>query len=229
MSSPADLMTQMLLAQITDLQRRVTQQDTTISALKAEVERISGRAIRSGIQPVQTRNDTRTHHGVHTHNVVNTTVPLTASSSQNVSVGVGNRIRPHQQAPPYTPGARRNRMEEEDSNQERSPPVSLSALLKDGEEVTLRIGVGKDESGAFTHTTCVATFHGGELAVSGCEKVPSLVGEKSDKPGALVARFMKELYDAKVIPRLFKFTPWKLCSVMRDGKVITLDELKNDA
>jgi len=244
MSTPSDLMTQMLLAQITDLQRRVTQQDGVISALKTEVERIGGRTTRTGIIPISShtqshttshnsRQDTRNHQGVHTHNIVNTTVPLTASVSANTtqsSVDVRRRHDGHNhrhQAPPYTPGARRNKVETESDAGERSPPVSLSALLKDGEEVTVRIGVGKDESGGFTHTTCVASYTGGELVVSSCEKVPSLVGEKSDKPGALVARFMKELYDAKVIPRLFKFTPWKLCSVVRDGKSVSLDELKN--
>jgi hypothetical protein len=234
MSNSTDLMTQMILAQITDLQRRVTQQDGVIAALKAEVERYSGSGSGSGsgsnrisksqgpgsAYVAQNRDGHRDNHRtVHTTHSAHTSIPLTHTSYGNTNVPTSNK---------YNDKKKRPQVAKSDDADERAPPIALSALLKDGEKVTLSIGIGKDSNGAFTYTTCSAMFTGGELCVTECEKVASLVGEKSDKPGTLLYKFMTELKNSGHIQRMFKIAPWKLCSVVRDGKTLTLEELKGD-
>ncbi len=238
MSIPTDLMTQMILAQITDLQRRVTQQDSVIAALKAEVERYindgSGSSNSNRIPRdsrvhqapgpayvAQHRDGHRESHSnghrtVHTSHSAHASIPLTHTSYGNTNIQ-NNKYNDKKKRPQVAT-----------TDDERAPPIALSALLKDGEKVTLSIGVGKDPSGVFVYTTCTATFTGGELCVTECEKVASLVGEKSDKPGALLYKFMNDLKEGGHIQRMFKIAPWKLCSVVRDGKTLTLEELKGD-
>ncbi len=237
MSNPADLMTQMILAQITDLQRRVTLQDGTIASLKAEVDRLSGNT-NTGMRrsvPISYNNDTSLPNGndnknrgtYRTDNRV--TIPLTPAFTSTHRGGDrngdrdGNRNGNRNGDNKYNDKRKKPQVASVD---ERAPPIELSALLKEGEKVTLSIGVGRDVSGSFLYTTCNTTFTGGQLVVSECEKVASLVGEKSDKPGTLLYKFMTELKNGNHIQNMFKIAPWKLCSVVRDGKTLTLEDLK---
>lgn len=265
MSVPTDLMTQMMLAQITDLQRRVTQQDNVIASLKMDVERLLGsggnhsrssppmytpgsmrggdtmRGTHQGPGPVYNAraSNQRDNRGVHTHGS-NHSIPLThiapppPSSTGTTRDGAQGATQSAKPDNKYNDKRKRPQIVKPitvtaNADEERAPPIALSALLKDGEKVTLSIGVGKDENGAFTYTTCSATFTGDELCVTECEKVASMIGEKSDKPGALLYKFMTELKNGGHIQRMFKIAPWKLCSVVRDGKTMTLEELKSDA
>lgn len=105
-------------------------------------------------------------------------------------------------------------------------PISLADLLSNGEEVTIQVNTGKDADGNFTTTSAIAQFNGTELAVTKCELVSSLVGTSSVKPGELLYKFINELKENGHISRTFSVPPWRLCSVLREGKRLTLSDLR---
>jgi hypothetical protein len=231
-------MMNLVLAQMTDLQRRVTAQDATISALKREIDGmkgVSGAAAGGGgsregyegmrrpyVTPSNDRAPPRRDRMAH-ETTVKHSVPLSASSQNFVPTGEGMR-RPGK--PRMAGGAVGGSYV---GGGDRAPPVNLSAILKDGEEVTLQVGLGKGEDGSFTNTYCYANFHGSELTITKCDLVGSMVGEKSDKPGALLYKFIEKLKDGDHINRTFTIAPWKLCSVIREGKRYSLEELRSSA
>jgi hypothetical protein len=105
--------------------------------------------------------------------------------------------------------------------------VSLSDVLSKDERVTIQVGVGKDADGKFTYTSALAVFDGSDLLVTECPLVSSLVGVKSSKPGEILYKFIDELKSAGHIKRTFTIAPWKLCSVERGGKTMTLEEVRS--
>lgn len=105
--------------------------------------------------------------------------------------------------------------------------VSLSDILTTNEEVTFYVNTGKDSKGEFTKSTVVTTFDGTNLTVTCCEHVSSLVGLQTQKPGEILYKFIEELKNGNHIKRTFSVAPWKLCYVIRDGQMITLDQLRN--
>jgi hypothetical protein len=107
------------------------------------------------------------------------------------------------------------------------PSVSLSDVLSKDEHVTIQVGVGKDADGKFSYTSALAVFDGSDLLVTECPLVSSLVGVKSSKPGEILYKFIDELKSAGHIKRTFTIAPWKLCSVERDGKTMTLEEVRS--
>jgi hypothetical protein len=86
--------------------------------------------------------------------------------------------------------------------------------------VTFRILLGKSD--ARLH----AVFDGTSLQVSECEHAPSVIGMISQKPGEILYRFMEALKESGVLKRSFTVAPWRLCSVVREGKEETLEELR---
>jgi hypothetical protein len=215
MNSTVDY-TPVILAQLTDLQMRVTKQEATISALKAEVERLTGHSV--------TVNDTmRTSVPLRSHTDTRDTKyqrPTGGRPLQQRSTGSGAG------APTGVP--RRPKIAPSVSSGDKSarPTMSLSDVLKKGESVTIQVGTGKDSEGNFTNTTAEATFDGTDLVVDECELVESLVGMKSSKPGEILYKFIDELKSAGHIKRTFTIAPWKLCFVERDGVKQTLEELR---
>ncbi len=228
-------MMNLVLAQVTDLQRRVTAQDATITALKREIDGmkgVSGGAGGGGYsgssegmrRPYGTPSNDRPPRRdrmPHENNTVKHSVPLSAGAATfTPNGGAGD-------APRRTGGKPRLAQNSNmPSGGDRAPPVNLSAILKDGEEVTLQVGLGKDDEGNFTNTYCYANFHGSELTITKCDLVESMVGEKSDKPGALLYKFIELLKEGGHIKRTFTIAPWKLCSVVREGKRYSLEELR---
>ncbi len=105
--------------------------------------------------------------------------------------------------------------------------VSLSDILTTNEEVTFYVNTGKDAKGEFTKSTVVTTFDGTNLTVTRCEHVSSLVGLQTQKPGEILYKFIEELKNSNHIKRTFSVAPWKLCYVVRDGQMVTLDQLRN--
>ena len=105
--------------------------------------------------------------------------------------------------------------------------VSLSDILTTNEEVTFYVNTGKDAKGEFTKSTVVTTFDGTNLTVTHCEHVSSLVGLQTQKPGEILYKFIEELKNSNHIKRTFSVAPWKLCYVIRDGQMVTLDQLRN--
>lgn len=106
--------------------------------------------------------------------------------------------------------------------------VALSSVLRSQEEVTFRVIIRKNEAGEPEYTTLVALFDGTYLTVASSELASSLVGVQSAKPGEILYRFIDDLKDNGHLKRTFTIAPWKLCSVVRDGRVHTLEELRRE-
>ena len=77
------------------------------------------------------------------------------------------------------------------------------------------------------YTSALAVFDGSDLLVTECPLVSSLVGIKSSKPGEILYKFIDELKSSGHIKRTFTIAPWKLCSVERNGKTMTLEEVRS--
>jgi len=213
MTSTVDY-TPIVLTQLTDLQGRVTKQDAVIAALLSTVERLSGQTI--------TVSDT-----------MRTSVPLRSHQSsdrpprgrpQVAGAGAGARAQAGKPVRERQPIRERQPFKAKDSGY---PSVSLSDVLSKDEPVTIQVGVGKDADGKFTYTSALAVFDGSDLLVTECPLVSSLVGVKSSKPGEILYKFIDELKSAGHIKRTFTIAPWKLCSVERNGKTMTLEEVRS--
>jgi hypothetical protein len=222
--------TPVLLAQLTDLQMRVTKQDATITALKAEVERLTG-------------------HSLAVPDTMRTSVPLRSHDSGDARMmqykqrsapftrangGAGARTpRDNTNSAPRPPrdntnGAPRTRPKVASfGDKPERPTMSLSDVLIDNEMVTIQVGTGKDSEGKFTYTTATATFDGTDLTVTECDLAKGIIGMKSSKPGEILYKFIDELKSSGHINRTFTIAPWKLCFVERDGVRKSLEELRN--
>jgi len=215
--------TPVLLAQLTDLQMRVTKQDATIAALKADVERLTGHSVcvsdastmrtsvplRPSAQEYKPRNDFRPRS------------PLVPRDARDVrGGGAGGASAPRSR--PRVAGTNSG------DAVHKHPTMSLSDVLKKDESVTIQVGTGKDAEGKFTYTTAQATFDGTDLTVTACELVEPLVGMKSSKPGEILYRFIDELKNAGHITKTFTIAPWRLCSVVRNGSTMTLEQLRSN-
>jgi hypothetical protein len=213
MSSAVDY-TPVLLAQLTDLQMRVTKQDATIAALKAEVERLTGNTL--------TVPDT-----------MRTSVPLRSHESGDVRRNQMRGPRPATNGrPPFdrpsqANGVRGRPKVAPTGDKPVRPTMSLSDVLKENEQVTIVVHTGKGADGEFIDTTAIASFDGTNLNVTECEEVKSLVGMKSAKPGEILYKFIDELKKSGVIQKTFTIAPWKLCFVTRNGTRSSLEELRN--
>ena len=201
MTSTVDY-TPIVLAQLTDLQGRVTKQDAVIAALLTTVERLSGQTI--------TVSDT-----------MRTSVPLRSHDSATSF----KRGRP--QVAGVRPQVAKGRAPLKPKDSQAYPSVSLSDVLSKDEHVTIQVGTGKDADGKFVYTSALAIFDGSDLVVTECPLVASLVGMKSSKPGEILYKFIDELKSSGHIKRTFTIAPWKLCSVERDGKTMTLEEVRS--
>ena len=233
--------TPVLLAQVTDLQMRLTTQESVIAALKAEVERLSGRPVNVSHPVASSGNTMRAsvpllpttslprHDGPHAPRGYprsprpDGTGQPRAFNGHNRDVHNGEhqqQQQPRRQRPQVAPSA--------GESQERvvRPTMSLSDVLKNGEEVTLTVGTGKDSEGKWSETSALATFDGTDLVVTRCELISSLVGMKSSKPGEILYKFIDGLTEAGHVKRKFSIAPWKLCSVIRDGQKQTLEQLR---
>ncbi len=198
-----------LLAQITDLQLRVTKQESVLSAMKTELERLTGRNI-------NVSNDT----------TVKTSVALLPTSSNTY-------VKQNRGTPSPRDGSSsgertaRKRPQIAKGDDSRGKELTIKDVLKPNEEVTLQIGTGKDSEGNFTYTTAIAVFDGSDLNVTKCDLVSSLVGTKSSKPGEILYKFIDLLKENGHIKRTFSIAPWKLCFVERDGKRLSLEQLRS--
>jgi hypothetical protein len=221
MNSTVDY-TPVLLAQLTDLQMRVTKQDAAIATLKAEVERLSGRSVAVS-DPSST---------------MRTSVPLLPkpTSAPRMNRDGANYQRPGRpagySAPRPTPtgatgGAGRPRPKVAPAENTARPTMTLADVLHDGEIVSIVVHTGRDEDGNFVDTTATATFDGNDLTVTECELAESIVGMKSSKPGEILYKFIDELKNSGHIKKTFTIAPWRLCFVERDGIKKSLEDLRN--
>ncbi len=242
--------TPVLLAQITDLQQRLTKQEALVGALKAEVERLSG----------QTLGATTPSSG----GTMRTSVPLRSNASEfrptsGAATGGqerkfdgsgfrssrGERVVPGStsrvaRGPPLNAGTHQEQQQEKRSRPRVAPAsdkastataphptMTLADVLEKDEVVTMRVRLPRKEGEGDTETTVVTTFDGTDLAVTECELVGSLVGTKSAKPGEILYKFIDELKAGGHIKRTFTIAPWRLCFVERNGQRKSLEELRS--
>lgn len=218
MSSAVDY-TPVLLAQLTDLQMRVTKQDSTIAALKTEIERLTG-------------------HTLTVPDTMRTSVPLRSHESGDVRRNQMRGPRPATNGRPPFDRPQFDRTSQNNGVRGRPkvaptgdkiprPTMSLSDVLKENEQVTIVVHTGKGADSEFIDTTAIASFDGTDLTVNECEEVKSLVGMKSAKPGEILYKFIDELKKSGTIQKTFTIAPWKLCFVTRNGVRMSLEELRN--
>jgi hypothetical protein len=208
MNIPVDY-TPVLLAQLTDLQMRVTKQESIISALQAEVEKLSG-------------------HTLNVSHTMKTSIPLRSHDSYTSQTRTPTRApRTDTHHKTDTPRSRPKVAKNDVPPKSSHPVMSLSDVLNKDETVTIQVGTGKDAEGNFTYTYAVASFDGTELIVNECELAKSIVGMKSSKPGEILYKFIDELKTAGHIKKTFTIAPWRLCFVERGGIKKSLEELRN--
>ncbi len=212
--------TPVILAQLTDLQMRVTKQDALITALKGEVEKLSGKTVNvTDFTP--------------TNSTMRMSIPLRPKP-------YGDDMRQQQSRPMRdnthhtrdrgtNPTRSRPQVASSSASGVERPSMTLADVLKENEDVTIQVGTGKDSEGNFTYTTAKGTFDGTDLVITECELAGSLVGMKSSKPGEILYRFIDQLKEAGHIKKTFTIAPWKLCFVERMGVRKSLEELRNVA
>jgi hypothetical protein len=205
--------TPVLLAQLTDLQMRVTKQESLIAALTAEVEKLSGRKVTVSDSPT-----------------MRTSIPLRPAAQEYKPLRNNRETRDNR--PPRGSDSRDNsdprdkRSKHKVASDTPRPTMSLADVLHKDEQVTILVHTGKDEAGNFIDSTALATFDGTDLNVTECEQVASLVGLKSAKPGEILYKFIEALHASGHIKRTFTIAPWKLCFVTRGGVKQSLEDLR---
>lgn len=222
MSAAVDY-TPVLLAQVTDLQMRLTNQEALIQSLRVEVERLAGKHISIPVgatlkasiplQPSPTHREERRTNERREYKREDTRYARGPAEE-----GVPRRTRPKVAGTIAVPV--------EETKYERKT-MSLADVLKAGEEVTLQVGVGKDSTGNLTYTYATGTFDGTDLTITKCDLASALVGMKSAKPGEILYKFIDELKESGHIKRAFSIAPWRLCFVERDGVRRSLEELRS--
>ncbi len=135
----------------------------------------------------------------------------------------------NQRAPHSSRSERNPRMREAPREEKQDTPyetVTLSSVLQADEEVSLRVIIKKDEEGQPVYTTMTTTFDGSVLRVVASELAPQMVDVQSAKPGEILYQFIDALKSAGHLKRSFTIAPWKLCTVVRDGQTVTLEDLR---
>jgi hypothetical protein len=189
---------------ITELQNTILALTATVATLSSEVARLSNKTF-------------------HNQQVMKTSIPLLPmqpSYSRRPFQEQGRR--PYRDLQPSDAATAAS-----SSSTDTHRMVSLSDILTTNEEVTFYVNTGKDAKGEFTKSTVVTTFDGTNLTVTRCEHVSSLIGLQTQKPGEILYKFIEELKNSNHIKRTFSVAPWKLCYVVRNGQMMTLDQLRN--
>lgn len=215
--SDSNTVYKLLSSEIKALASRISKQDELIALLQSEIVRLSSAPMRgSG------RDDFRssTHRAAGGAGASSTSassfkdsIPLSSSSGSTTPKMHVKRTRP---------------IIATDSKPASDTHISLSDVLKKDEVVTVEVGLNRYEDGTFSdYVTCKAMFDGTELTVTESDQGRGeMVGFKTSKPGEILYKFMDVLIKGKHIKGKFACPPWKLCSVVRDGKKVTLDELR---
>jgi hypothetical protein len=215
--------TPVLLAQLTDLQMRVTKQESLIAALTSEVEKLSGRKVTVSDSPTMRTSIPLRPSAQEYKPRASRDVPRGSDTRGTARSGSDQqRTSDHQR----TSDPRDKRSKPRVASDTPRPTMSLADVLHKDEQVTILVHTGKDEAGNFIDSTAFATFDGTDLNVTECEQVASLVGLKSAKPGEILYKFIEALHASGHIKRTFTIAPWKLCFVERNGVKQSLEELR---
>ena len=226
MTSKTDY-TPVILAQLTDLATRVTQLEIANHALRAEVSRLSARPV-SGTAAFGA--PTAPTLGSNASNVTNTSTNYASRVQMSIPIanaaggfGLGARQTTDNPVPSRKPAT----ASVVAAAPKEYKPLTIQDVLLLNETVTIEVGIGKDAAGNFLQTTCVTTFDGVTLTVTNCELVPSLVGMSTTKPGEILYRFIEDLKNHGHIKKPFTIAPWRLCFVVRNGKKLSLEDLRD--
>ena len=178
-----------ILAQLTDLQARVSKLETSNSALNAEVYRLNSMYIAP--------NGTAPQWVPHTPKTGRT--PSAPNAPSAPVKGPNPNQRPKVSIP--------------------YPTMGMADVLAKDETVNFEI---KTKNG---DAIAVCNFDGTDLTVTECEKVSSIVGLKSSKPGDILYKFRDSLVELDLCSK-FECPPWRRCFVTRDGVKKSLEELR---
>lgn len=229
--SDSNTVYKLLSSEIKALASRISKQDELITLLQSEIVRLSSGATRSSGSGSRDdfRPPTHTHRaaggaGTVTSPVHSTpfrgSIPLSSTSNSSAAPkAFVKRTRPviatdGGSKPTTASGS--------------EAPLSLSDVLTKDEVVTVEVGLTRYEDGTFSYyAICVANFDGTDLNVTECDLAEEMVGFKTSKPGEILYKFMDALIKGKYLKGKFACPPWKLCSVVRDGAKVTLDELRS--
>jgi hypothetical protein len=214
----------LILAQLTDLQMRVTTQESTIQSLKREVERLGGKTFTTPNKNTET---------MRTHTQMQSYPPSQMHSSSQMQSYPSNTHKKRPQigaisnTGPYVEHTSKYDSKKKHVHIEKQ--IACSDLLKEGEEVTFEIGIGKNEEGILTIGSCKTKYSDGAFTVTDCPLMSSFNGQTFDKPGALLYKFLDLMRDSGVCKwKASSVAPWKYCSVQRNGKRVTLEQLRNE-
>lgn len=220
-SNTASDITTIMLSQITNLQERVSKQDTIISALKAEIDKLS--MTRPVFQPQGFQQ------GMPQGMPQGFQQGMPQAMQQGFQQGMPQGFQP--QWIPRTPPQPTNKKMPDTPVKGRGPfkpkvavpypTMSISDVLNTDETVYMEIRTGKDSV-----TTAVSTFDGTNLTITEAELAKSIIGLSSPKPGEILYKFMESLHKDGHIDKTFGIAPWKLCFVKRDGVKKSLEELR---
>ena len=205
-----------VLSLITDLQVRVSKQESIITSLKEEINRLNGP--RQWFPATQWTPMNPNQMNPMNPNQMNPN-PMT------------HPMRPNQDCP-RTPNAPINKRTPSAPFKAPNPNprpktsvphsiMSMSDVLVTDETVTIEI---KTKNGA---ATAVCHFDGTELSVTECELVNSIIGLKTSKPGEILFKFRDALHKLDLCS-LFECPPWRCCFVNRDGAKKSLESLRKE-
>lgn len=196
----------LILAQLTDLQTRVTNQEGVINSLKQEIDYLSGTkstTLSAGAAPFTPSKNKQ---------MMKTSIPLKGSISgpSGFSAPGAPKKKP-QVGKPFV------------ASVVPMQQFSVSDLLNEGEEVTFQIKLSRDDT---SNVTCKAQYSDGAFTITDAEHVSDFVGKTFDKAGAILFKYIEILKEKGLYKwTTVKIKPWRLGHVVRDGNTITLEQL----
>jgi hypothetical protein len=227
--SDSNTVYKLLSAEIKTLASRISKQDELIALLQSEIVRLSSGGSATGASVAAGgagRRGPGSAYGSTGHtNHFKASIPISPTAASTSASASASTSAPAS-AKPFV---KKVRPVIADSESSTAPaPLALSSVLKNDERVTIEVGLTRNEDGEFdSYATCLATFDGSDLVVNGCDLAKDMIGFKTSKPGEILYRFMDALVKGKHIKSKFACPPWKLCSVVRDGVKVSLDELRS--
>jgi hypothetical protein len=241
MSAKTDY-TPLILAQLTDLSTRVTQLEAANAALRAEVSRLGqrGNGGNNGGNGGNGFTNTSTPPPAWTTSAFSFTTaaakpapaPRAAGTAVQMSIPLASsagHLGPRQTTENPVPPRRQGPVlmnTASSSAPKEYKPLTIQDVLHLNETVAMEVGIGKDDAGNFLQATCFTVFDGVSLTVTACEHVPALVGMSTTKPGEILYRFIEDLKNNGLLKKPFTIAPWRLCFVVRDGKKMSLEDLR---
>jgi hypothetical protein len=208
----------LILAQLTDLQMRVTAQESVINSLKQDIIYLSSKSA--------AHTTALSGRDMSLSAAAAPFTPIKGKSTMNTSIPLKSHSGYKTHDNPSSLGAPKKRPQVGKpfvASVAPMPQFSVSDLLNEGEEVIFEIKLSRDDT---TNVTCKAQYSDGGFTITGAEHVGDFVGQTFDKAGAILFKYI-EMLQAKGLYKwaTVKIKPWRLGHVVRDGNIITLEQL----